>query len=433
MLAPRRFRTFVASLACLVALIGLAAAQPSGDDPVIDKLIAVVKSKEEPLAKRLNACQALGKRGAKAKQAVPASCDFTKEVMKSELKGSKEARKTVEQLLDVLGNFGPEAHAAGPMLMDYMKAPFKGEAGDLDTYLRVKGAFPSSVVIPTLAQIEYVEALPVMYQFLSGNTPSSLRLLSVRAIGQLGSAKRATAKDRETALLELRLVAETDVEVGIQTAAREAIAAIEDASANPKAAPTGGEEDKGRGKSDAPSPAKIPALPYNPPANPIVVQGDAPSPAKTAASSQAPVAGGAKETPMGVGPAGIRLLVFCYNLDVILQQNPGETDADFAKRCQASSFEGREWYVKDLQDQREALTKKWPVTQAAYEMKVLQEIRSQFEKELTMYLEYQASFDNVTETGKIARQGYQWSIDHTLRRIDIVDVRIKSVQAKLNP
>src|SRR5262249_33236341 len=116
-----------ASMTCRFALplllLGLGAATPRGpccacrlqpakrqdtEDEVIDQLIEVVKDGEENEAERAKACLALGKRGPKAKRAVPEMIALLKSTGEEHLRrplGPEE----VAMIAEGLGGIGPDA------------------------------------------------------------------------------------------------------------------------------------------------------------------------------------------------------------------------------------------------------------------------------------------------------------------------------------
>ncbi len=133
-----------------------------------------------------------------------------------------------------------------------------------------------------------------------------------------------------------------------------------------------------------------------------------------------------RKRPQAAGkPEDVRLLIFCNNPDSILRQERGESDDDFARRCQASSEPGAIGLTAEIAQMRARIQKNWPSTQKAEDLATLRALREKFDKDLVEFRLSQAGFDSDTMAGKAARRIYQESIERTQRRLRIVAIQME--------
>lgn len=178
------------------------------EEEVIDQLIAVVKNDEAKEAERAKACLSLGKRGPKAKRAVPEMTKFLEGAQARQLHG-----ETVALVAEGLGGIGPEAKEAVPQLAGLLNGEFRPRFTGATE--KEELARPVVAAAEALGKIGTSEAFTALAKAsVAGRLPAEWRKGSVLGLGHIASNKDSPS--RAKAVAQLRVVAEISTEPELQ-------------------------------------------------------------------------------------------------------------------------------------------------------------------------------------------------------------------------
>jgi HEAT repeat protein len=208
----------VATLWSLALLPTSRGQAPDADEAVIDRLIDVLKDEASSKDQRANACLALGKRGAKAKRAVPEMVSFLEAVLKDDRfsKGGVAAER-VAKVAEGLGNIGTEAKEAVLVLN---KVIVEGVTG-----VTPKGRGAEGAATEALGKIGSKDAFAALAKASTNERNIDVRKAAVKGLGHM--ARNLDSDLRVKALAQLQVIAETDLSQEVQQLASEAIKVFE--------------------------------------------------------------------------------------------------------------------------------------------------------------------------------------------------------------
>ena len=224
----------VVSVAALAFIGSRAIAE---EDPVVARLIEVVKDKEANPDQRANACVALGKLGGKAKSAVPDMLGFLEELLKSGPDKEKlypvGTKLRLVKVVSGLGDLGADAEAAveplAKLLKDRTMIPEPGQP-------KVNDQMHEWTAAEALGKIGTTKALAALSnaltKTLSKDADQFIRTNAVSGLQFTGMSKDADrARD---AVVLLKVIAATDPLEYVQVSAKDALTAIEKDGAKKK-------------------------------------------------------------------------------------------------------------------------------------------------------------------------------------------------------
>lgn len=201
---------------------------PADEDAVVVKLLTdLVKNKEASLEKRANACETLGKHGARAKASVPAMAAFLDEINKGDLYSSsvadyiytRERFVLLGKVVDGLGNLGPDAEPAVGSIGKVVGTHVKLADSALESSVQAR-----SKAAQALVKIGSPKGIEPLSRAVSVDPTPAVRLACVKVLGDLANAKDFPKRDEVKALL--RVVVDTDEDMGVRKEAKNILDAL---------------------------------------------------------------------------------------------------------------------------------------------------------------------------------------------------------------
>lgn len=228
----------IVAMFLVVALIGAAPLainylSAQAGDEVVDRLIEVVKDDSASYPQRAKACAALGKRGSKAKRAVPEMVKLL-DALRAFAEDEKDGRRVIGNVALVaqgLGGIGAEAKDAVAPLVKILLAPDKEL---LILFDRNEDHVARVAIAQALGKIGSPEAFTALSKASAGRLDTAIRKGAVRGLGYIAENKESDLRAKARAQLEV--VVETDGDERVRMVARNVLEGKDDPT---KCAPRG--------------------------------------------------------------------------------------------------------------------------------------------------------------------------------------------------
>jgi hypothetical protein len=198
------------STVLVIGLTGGATAfgqEPNQDEIVIDRLLAIVKDENASIDQRANACLSLGKRGDKARKAVPAMIKLLDTLFQGSQNYNAYAG-AVAKAAEGVGDMKLDAKDAVPVLAKIVKEGVK------DSSAGAKPEIADAAAAEALGKIPVPAAFDALANASTNERSVAIRIGAVRGLGHMAVGPDAGL--RAKAMAQLKVVEETETNPRVQ-------------------------------------------------------------------------------------------------------------------------------------------------------------------------------------------------------------------------